>query len=379
MRQPGEFHLTSAPFSSFQGKSLGIVPPGKEFLDGRFFSGDDPLLQAYRLLRDEVVAAGGRCDTIDRLGADVDAVLLYRYDYMLPWLFPVIAARPDIAVHYVNSEPPMIAPHHSPDLMAHLPVHSVLTWDDDAVRSDPRAIACKLPCSTDAEGPIPFVPLEERRDICCVAGNKKSSHPTELYSRREGDLLGLARLGFGADLFGNGWQNAQGPIRALWKGRIGEKSETMRRYTFALCYENCHGLRGYVTEKIVDCILSGTIPVYWGADNVSDYFPDFAYVDRRRFGSVEELHAHLAAMPAEEIHRRLDETRRFVARGGLAPFMPRRFVENVAEAMRRTPSPRHLARHRAAYLRIALRSFRFLPREPRRVLAYMRSLARAIS
>lgn len=365
-----------SPDSPFAGKTLGIVPPGREFLDGRFFDDRDPFLRAYRLLRDAIEATGGRCDTVDRLPGGADAVLLYRYDFMLPWLFRTLSIRPDASVHYVNSEPPIIAPHHAPALVAGLPVHSILTWDDEAVATDPRAIACKQPCSIDDGREIPFVPLSERRDVCCVAGNKRSSHPDELYSHRARDILGLSRRGLRADLFGTGWDGARGEIRGLWKGRIGDKTETMRRYRFALCYENCRGLRGYVTEKLVDCVLSGAIPIYWGAENIADYFPDFVYIDRRRFASVEDLQAHLASMPDEEIARRLEETRRFVARGGLAPFAPGRFAQSVAEALRRPAQPIPPGRQRAAYLRLLPRSLGLLAREPRRFLAYVRCLAR---
>ncbi|CAN0480984.1 unnamed protein product, partial [Hapterophycus canaliculatus] len=32
-------------------------------------------------------------------------------------------------------------------------------------------------------------------------------------------------------------------------------------------------LRDYVTEKVYNGLQSGTLPVYWGAENVEDFVP----------------------------------------------------------------------------------------------------------
>ena len=31
-------------------------------------------------------------------------------------------------------------------------------------------------------------------------------------------------------------------------------------------------ITGYFTEKIMDCLLTKTIPIYWGCPNIADYF-----------------------------------------------------------------------------------------------------------
>jgi len=30
----------------------------------------------------------------------------------------------------------------------------------------------------------------------------------------------------------------------------------------------------YYTEKITDCFATGTVPIYWGATNIGDYFDE---------------------------------------------------------------------------------------------------------
>jgi hypothetical protein len=34
----------------------------------------------------------------------------------------------------------------------------------------------------------------------------------------------------------------------------------------------------YWTEKIADCFLAGTVPIYWGCPNIGDYFPSDAMI-----------------------------------------------------------------------------------------------------
>jgi hypothetical protein len=45
-----------------------------------------------------------------------------------------------------------------------------------------------------------------------------------------------------------------------------DKLRYLSQFKFTICPENSNS-RGYVTEKIVEAIYSGTIPIYWGAEN----------------------------------------------------------------------------------------------------------------
>ena len=43
---------------------------------------------------------------------------------------------------------------------------------------------------------------------------------------------------------------------------------------------------GLFTEKVVDCFLSGTIPIFYGSDNIGDYFNKQGFF---QFKTLEEL------------------------------------------------------------------------------------------
>jgi hypothetical protein len=49
------------------------------------------------------------------------------------------------------------------------------------------------------------------------------------------------------------------------------KTDLFTNYQFSIIIENSKQI-DYFTEKIIDCILSKTIPIYWGCPNISDYF-----------------------------------------------------------------------------------------------------------
>ena len=50
-----------------------------------------------------------------------------------------------------------------------------------------------------------------------------------------------------------------------------QKQEGLLPYTYSVIIENVRE-PDYFTEKLVDCLLCGTIPIYWGAPNISYYF-----------------------------------------------------------------------------------------------------------
>ena len=49
------------------------------------------------------------------------------------------------------------------------------------------------------------------------------------------------------------------------------RSETIKNYYFSIAIENGI-LNNYFTDRILDCFATGTIPIYRGAPNISEYF-----------------------------------------------------------------------------------------------------------
>jgi hypothetical protein len=85
-----------------------------------------------------------------------------------------------------------------------------------------------------------------------------------------------------------------------YRGRVKHKYEVLQRTRFSFCYENIRDIPGYITEKIFDSFFSGCVPVYWGANNISDYIPADCFIDRRQFDNTAAVYRYLKNMTEEE-------------------------------------------------------------------------------
>lgn len=61
------------------------------------------------------------------------------------------------------------------------------------------------------------------------------------------------------------------------KGHLHQKKDGLTDYKFSLCIENTHE-KNYVSEKFFDCILTNTIPIYYGCSNIKDLVPENCYI-----------------------------------------------------------------------------------------------------
>lgn len=59
---------------------------------------------------------------------------------------------------------------------------------------------------------------------------------------------------------------------------VESKEDALDSYMFSLAIENSR-IRNYVTEKFLDCIIRGAVPLYWGAPNINDIFPKDSFVE----------------------------------------------------------------------------------------------------
>jgi len=70
------------------------------------------------------------------------------------------------------------------------------------------------------------------------------------------------------------------------------KLEAIARYPFCLSLENSLA-PGYVTEKLFDPLLVGTIPVYRGAPDAAEFAPEHSYIEAEAHGGPRGLAHYL--------------------------------------------------------------------------------------
>ena len=127
--------------------------------------------------------------------------------------------------------------------------------------------------------------------------------PAVMFQSARHDACG--RLAFAAELMRHLRVDSYGAVlrnRTLAHDAGGAtKRATIARYRFCLALENSIA-PDYVTEKIYDPLLAGSIPVYRGAPNVADFVPEHSYIDAGAFSTPKKLAAyiyHLVENPEE--------------------------------------------------------------------------------
>lgn len=66
------------------------------------------------------------------------------------------------------------------------------------------------------------------------------------------------------------------------------KLSYMSGFKFNIAYEN-HNIRGYITEKLIDCFASNTVPIYFGSEGDLDFFPREAMICAHDYPDKESL------------------------------------------------------------------------------------------
>lgn len=126
---------------------------------------------------------------------------------------------------------------------------------------------------------------------------------------------------------------------SIYKGSIpgfhtgNEKISVLQNYRFCICFENTVRTKGYITEKIFGCFAAGCVPIYWGADNIETYIPKTCFIDYRDFASDAELFQYIAAMPAEEHQKYVENIKEFLQSDQAHIFSPEFFDQLLYEVI----------------------------------------------
>ena len=75
-----------------------------------------------------------------------------------------------------------------------------------------------------------------------------------------------------------------------WHGFADKKNEILKMSKFNFCFENIYGLDGYISEKLLDSLSAGSVPIYYPSFPIAEEtLPAALYYDYRDFESFEAL------------------------------------------------------------------------------------------
>lgn len=111
---------------------------------------------------------------------------------------------------------------------------------------------------------------------------------------------------------------------------IDTKEEGLLDYRYSVVIENARET-GYFTEKLIDCLLCETVPIYWGAPDIERYFDVRGMIICE---SAEEVRQAIAIAGADDYKRRRTPIEQ--NRGTALRYLD--YEKNAAEAMRQQRS-----------------------------------------
>jgi hypothetical protein len=79
---------------------------------------------------------------------------------------------------------------------------------------------------------------------------------------------------------------------------LNSKNELFAKYQFSIVIENVRETNG-ITEKLIDCLITKTIPIYYGCPNVTTIFNTDGWIILTTDNIVQELSDKLPALHAD--------------------------------------------------------------------------------
>jgi hypothetical protein len=178
-------------------------------------------------------------------------------------------------------ESKMIAPHITEDVLINYKKYKniyskIFTYDQELIKLDPEFFEYCFAGSN-----YPWTPRDEFRVhkktklVSFLSSDKNmcSGHAYRLeWANRLNGLVDFYGGVMGGQIIGGSHSYGHN-----------KKTEALKDYMFSIVIENCK-MDTYFTEKITDCFANGTIPIYFGTDNMGSIFnPDGIIVLNENF------------------------------------------------------------------------------------------------
>lgn len=116
------------------------------------------------------------------------------------------------------------------------------------------------------------------RDLECslVSTNYSRDEPGCLYAYRRESARSLSEsFGTRFEVYGRGWEGE----RVNYKGTCDSKADLLSRSVFNLCTENYANVPGYVTEKLLESVFYGSIPIYFCTGHSKNKIPKDVFIN----------------------------------------------------------------------------------------------------
>lgn len=267
---------------------IGYLPGVKSWYNNNIFNDKDNFdnrKDSFIALKNKMSSKDISIKTLDNPSESFNYLIIHRIDVNLGLLLKYLMRNQDTKLIYVVTEEPSIVYFHKFSLLRIFKFDFVLMPEILAIPNyyqylypNPRL---EYTCEKS---------FDSRELICAIARLKKSNlfNTKSLYKKRRRYIENLLKFNQ-FHLYGGGWKIKN----SNYFGEIKSKSKILSNYRFSLVIENSI-TQNYLTEKILDCMAQGTVPVYYGCENVSHYIPQNCFIKLDKFlDSSEQLVEYL--------------------------------------------------------------------------------------
>ena len=146
----------------------------------------------------------------------------------------------------------------------------VLCYREDLIQTNPQKFLPNSPGGTYILDEDINLHKQHKTKNCSLVLSGKQTYPGHVLRHQ------IQRASQGIDFYG--WGSPGGFIK--------NKIVALKDYMFHFVIENVKAPH-YFTEKLIDCLLTGCVPIYYGAPNIGKYFNVDGFVI---FNSLEDLY-----------------------------------------------------------------------------------------
>ena len=320
--------------------NIAVVPWDKQALGNQMFREkickDHPhdnnvqWLENYDYVRRWFEERNHRYETIDQYKhwGEIDYILIYAGRIYKKYVLEFLKRGYENKLIYLAIEPEIGYKEHRKEQMPKLLRYYkyILTWNKEAADGK-RILQSNLHYVLHV--PTKSIPFSERKLLTAVYTAHGSGYgEKELYTERNRIFRCYEKHEGQFDLYGKGWEGFRN-----YRGIAGDKAEVYCNYRFAIALENMKDRKGFVTEKIYDCICNGVVPIYYGASDIKEYVPEDVFIDYCKFKNPDKLWDYLEGVQEDEWLGYLEAAHRYLASDQVKLIDPERYCKNLEELM----------------------------------------------
>ncbi len=229
-------------------------------------------------------------EVIDKKITDLDATYnIVAYSSTKAWLCSLAGVRAKVSMLIAEPKAIQFLSHKFWPFIVGRKFHKIFAWDPAICTALDNAVYFPF---AENQLSVDLDIVVERSKLCSIIVSKKKSTKGHLLRHEVVSYIRASSLPI--DIMGRGYNE------------FASKNDVLPKYYYSIVIENSRE-DTYFSEKIVDCFLAKTIPIYWGAPDVGEFF-DLSGV--LIFSSIEDMDQSIKLMSRDHYHGVLDVVER---------------------------------------------------------------------